>query len=202
MIRVFYGEDRVRAAAAVRQFLGSDYEIVEGVDLKPADLPSLLMGGSLFNEARAILVRDLGENREVFNLLPEYLETPHKVALFETKIDKRSGTYRILKDKVEFREFVPPRDLNAGLVFEIYRTAKRDGKKAVAMLEKVQDGQEPMMFLGLLVSQALRDYQARPGAKEKRALRELSKLDMQMKLGSKLSDWTLLQAFLLRVSSW
>ena len=203
MIKIYYGEDRVRAQAAMREFLGDNYEVVEGVDLKPADLPSLLMGGTLFSEERRIMIRDLGENREVFLKLAEYTDTPHRVALFETKIDKRSGAYKALKEKVEFYEFVRPRDPNAGLVFEIYITAKRDGVKAVEMAKKIEQEQDPIMFTGLMISQAIKDYQRRPnGAKEKRALRELSELDMQLKQGSKLQPWLLIYAFLLRVSSW
>lgn len=202
MIKAFYGEDRVKAQQAIREFLGEEYEIVEGADLKLNDLPSLLLGGSLLTNERAILIRDLGENRPAFEELVKYLHSPHKVALFETKLDKRSSGYKALKDKIEWREFAPPRDVNAGLVFDIYKTAKRDGKKAVEMVEKIKDQQEPMMFVGLMVSQALRDYQARPdGAKEKRVLAELSKLDMQLK-STKLQPWTLISSFLLRVSSW
>ena len=202
MIKVFYGEDRVRAQVEIRKFLGSEYEVVEGVDLAVKDLPSLMMGGSLLTNERAILVRDLGANKEVFEKIPEYLATPHRIVLFESKLDKRSSVYKVLKDKIEFKEFVLPRDVNAGLVFEIYRTAKRDGVKAVEMVKKIEKTQDPTMFVGLLASQVLKDYQIRPGVREKRALHELSKLDMQLKLESKLQPWLLVQAFLLRVSSW
>ena len=203
MIKIFYGEDRVRAQVEIKKFLGSEYEIVEGADLTPADLPSLLMGGSLLTNERAILIRDLGENKAVFEKIPEYLETPHKVVLFESKLDERSNIYKTLKERVEFRKFVPPRDANAGLVFEIYRTAKRDGAKAVEMVKRIENEQDPMMFTGLLASQVLKDFQAKPkGAKEKRALLELSKLDMQLKTESKLQPWTLICSFLLQVSSW
>ena len=85
-------------------------------------------------------------------------------------------------------------------MFEIYKTAKKDGVKAVELLEKIEHEQEPMMFLGLMVSQAVKDYDARPGAKEKRALKELSRLDMQLKT-TKLQPWTLISAFLLRLAS-
>ena len=202
MIKVFYGEDRVRAQKAVREFLGVDYEVVEGGDLEPKDLPSLLMGGSLFAEERAILVQDGLANKVISEELPKYLETPHRVALWEAKIDKRAGAYKAMKDKVEFCEFGLAKNANYGLVFEIYKVAKKDGRKAVEMLEKIKNEQEPMMFLGLMVSQAIKDYKANPGIREKRALKELSKLDMEMKRDSKLQPWTLVQAFLLRLASW
>ena len=202
MIRVFYGENRVAALDEARKFLGEDYEVVEGADLTTADLPSLLLGGSLFADERRILIRDVLANKVVAEELVKYVDTPHKVVCLEMKVDKRAAAYKVLKGKVEFREFTMPRDRNAGVVFEIYRMAKRDGKKAVEMLKRIENEQEPMMFLGLMVTQAVRDYAACPGAREKKALRELSKLDMQLKNGSMLSEWTLLQAFLLRVSSW
>ena len=201
MIKVFYGENRVQAQAEIRKFLGEDYEVVEGVDLTAADLPSLLRGGSLFADERRILIRDVLANKVVAEELEKYADTSHRVVCLEMKVDKRAVVYKALKDKVEFVEFTMPKDRNMGVVFEIYRTAKRDGKKAVEMLEQIKEGQEPMMFLGLLVTQAVRDYAARPGVKEKKALRELSKLDMQLK-GATLQPWTLISSFLLRVSSW
>ncbi len=201
MIQVFYGENRVKAQEEIRRFLGEDYEVVEGTDLSPSDLPNIFWGNSLLADERAIMVRDILLNKEVAGELMKYLETPHKIVLWEMKVDKRSAVYKELKDRVVFKEFVRPRDVNAGLVFEIYRTAKKDGKKAVAMLDKIKEEQDPLMFLGLMVSQAVKDYRARPGAKEKRALKELSKLDMQLKRNSTLKPWTLISSFLLRLGA-
>lgn len=200
MIRVFYGENRVKAQEEIRRFLGEDYEVVEGTDLSPSDLPNIFWGNSLLADERAIMVRDILLNKEVAGELMKYLETPHKIVLWEMKVDKRGAVYKELKGRVEFKEFMRPRDVNAGLVFEIYRTAKKDGKKALAMLDKIKEEQDPLMFLGLMVSQAVKDYRARPGAKEKRALKELSKLDMQLKRNSTLKPWVLISGFLLRLA--
>ena len=198
MIKVFYGEDRVRAQEAIQKFLGDDYEVVEGSELTATDLPSLLAGGSLFATERKILIRDALSNGAAMEDLPKYLDTAHKVAMLEMKVDKRSTIYKTLKDKVEFLEFGLAKDKNAGMVFDVYKVAKRDGQKAVAMLEQIRDEQEPMMFLGLMVSQAIRDYAARPGETEKRAQKELSRLDMDLK-SSKMQPWTLIEAFLLQL---
>ena len=78
--------------------------------------------------------------------------------------------------------------------------AKRDGKRAVEMLEEIRVSQEPMMFVGLMVSQAIKDYTARQGAAEKKALKELSKLDLDMK-SSPVDSWLLIEAFLTRLAS-
>ena len=198
MIKVFYGEDRVKAQQEARKFLGDEYETVDGESLTPQDLPSLMMGNSLFCETRAIMVQDALANKTIWEDLSKYLDSPHRVVFWELKVDKRSGIYKALKDKVQFQEFKLPRD--SGVVFEIYKTAKKDGVKAVELLEKIEHEQEPMMFLGLMVSQAIKDYKARPGVKEKRALRELSELDMQLKT-TKLQPWMLISAFLLRLAS-
>lgn len=197
MIRIFYGENRTAALAAARKWLGEDYETVEGTELTTADLPNLFWGNSLFGDSgeRRVLVRDLLMNKEILEKMPEYLETKHKIALLETKIDKRLAVVKDLakaEGKVEFLEFEKLKDPNAGKVFEVYKVAKYDGKKAVAILDEIKAEQEPLRFLGLMTTQAIRDFLARPGAKEKRALIELSKLDLQLKAGTTLSPWLLI----------
>ncbi|MBQ3297046.1 hypothetical protein IJH01_02900 [Candidatus Saccharibacteria bacterium] len=201
MIKVFYGENRVKAREEIQKFLGENYEVVEGADLGVKDLPNIFWGTSLFSEERAVLVRDILANKEVAGEIKKYLDSPHKVAILEMKVDKRSNAYKDLQGQVEFLEFVLPQKKNAGLVFEIYRVAKKDGVKAVKMLDEIKEEQEPLMFLGLMVSQAVRDYAARPRAKEKRALLELSKLDMQLKRESTLQPWVLISSFLLRLGA-
>lgn len=200
MIRVFYGDDRVKATAEVKKILGEDYEAVEGLEIMPNDLPTVLMGASLFAEKRKILVRDLMQNKATSSELPKYITTPHEVILLESKIDKRSVVYKELKDKVEFREFKLPENVNFNAVFDVYRTAKWDGVKAVADLRRIEPEQDPMMFFGLLVSQALKDYAARPGVKEKKVLKELALVDMQMK-SSKIEPWLLVEGLLMRLKT-
>ena len=200
MIKIFHGEDRQRAKQDIVKFLGPDYEILEGANITPADLPSIFLGHSLFSDSRSILIHDLSENKDAFSKLKDYLNTPHQIALFETKIDKRSATYKELSKLVEIKEYKAAQDPNAGLVFDIYRIAKKDGKKAIEMLEKIKPTQDPMMFLGLLISQAVKDYGAKQGTKEKSALRALSKLDVDLKTTS-FQPWLLIESFLLQVSS-
>lgn len=200
MIKIFTGDDRVRANQEIKRELGDNYEVIEGQDLTPEDLPSVMKGASLFVDERKILIRDLSINKAVFDLLSDYLDTPHKVILLELKLDKRSSAYKALKDKIEIREFKVSNPQNFNLVFDIYKVAKRDGKKAVEMLEKIEQEEDPIRFTGLLVSQALKDYARNPGVKEKRVLKELSKLDLNLKTTS-YSPWLLVSSFLLRVSS-
>lgn len=200
MIKIFTGDDRVRAGKAISEFLGEDYEIFDGVNLELSDLPNIFLGTSLFGTERKIILRDLSENKSVFDKIIDYLDTPHQIALFETKLDKRSTTYKSLKEKVEINEFTLPKNQDYRLVFDIYKIAKTDGEKAIAMLEKIKLNEDPISFAGLLNSQAIKDYTTSQGTKEKKALKELSSLDLNLK-NSKLDSWLLIESFLLRLSS-
>ena len=200
MIKIFTGENRIRAQQEITKYLGDNYEIIEGADLEPTTLPSVFHGASLFADARNILIRDLSANKPVFDKLPEYLETPHNIIIQELKLDKRSNTYKAIKDKIEIREFALPKSPNLSIIFNIYDTAKKDGPKAVKMLSKIEQDEDPIKFCGLLISQALKDYRAKQGTKEKKALKELSELDLALKSTS-YQPWLLIQSFLLRLSS-
>ncbi len=199
MIRIFYGENRQKAKEEIKKCLGENYEIIDGINLELTDLPNIFRGASLFAEKRKILIRDLSENKPVFEKLPEYLNSNHDIIIFEAKLDKRSSTYKNIKDQIEVKEFPAPKDPSLSLVFNIYDTAKTNGKKAIENLEKIKLNQDPIMFFGLMVSQAIKDYQKNQGTKEKKALKELSKLDIELK-SSKLSSWLLIESFLLQVS--
>ena len=200
MLKIFTGDDRVRAGQEIIKLLGPDHETIEGADLTTNDLPSIFKGVSLFAETRNILIRELLTNKQTADHLINYLDTPHNVIIQELKLDKRSAVYKALKAaKVEIKEFNLPPDPSYKLVFDIYRTAKRDGKQAIKQLEQIKPNQDPIMFFGLLASQALKDYNQHQGPKEKRTLKELSKLDLQMKSTS-VDPWLLIEACLLRLS--
>ena len=100
MIKIFTGEDRIRAQQEITRYLGENYEIIEGAELELTTLPSIFQGASLFADTRNILIRDLSINKPVFDKLPDYLDTSHNVIIQEIKLDKRSNTYKILKDKI------------------------------------------------------------------------------------------------------
>lgn len=200
MIKVFYGDDRVHANQEIKKLLGKDYEVIDGPEINNDDLPSIFYGTSLFSTERRILIRDFTANKPAYEQLPNYLNTPHSVILLETHLDKRSVIFKNLKDQIEFREFKLPEDPNFTLVFDIYRTAKRDGKKAITMLEKIKSNEDPIKFTGLLVSQAIKDFSAHQGIKEKKVLKALSKLDIQMK-STKIDPWLLVESFLLSLQT-
>ena len=200
MIRVFYGDDRIRAKQEIAKSLGTDYEILDGPDINLNDLPSIFLGASLFATERNILIRDLSINKPAYEALINFLNTPHNIIIFETKLDKRTATYKNLKDKLEFKEFKLPENQDFRLVFDIYRTAKTDSRKAIEMLSKIKLSEDPIKFTGLLVSQALKDFSAHPNQEGKQILKALAKIDLQMKT-TKVEPWLLVESFLLKLST-
>ena len=160
----------------------------------PKDIERLRM------EKRAILIRDLTTNRPVYDEIPKFLNTPHNIILLETKLDKRSATYKEIKDKIKIKEFSLPENQNLHIALSIFSTAKTDGKRAVAMLGQIEQNEDPIMFLGLLASQALKDFSLRHGAKEVRILKDLAKTDLAIKT-TKVEPWLLIKSFLLRLKS-
>ena len=195
MIKVFYGDDRVRANREIKKILGENYEVLEGPGIIPGDLPSIFLGSSLFSTNRNILIRDLSSNPQVYDQIINYLNTPHNIIIFETKLDKRTNTYKKLKEEIEFREFNLSNTTDLSTVFNIYKVAKTNGKKAVEMLEKIKFKEDPIMFFGLLASQALKDFSINQGKREKSNLKLLAKLDMELK-STKIDPWLLVESFL------
>lgn len=207
-IKIFTGEDRVKIGEQVAKELGKGYEIFEGESLDRESLPSLFLGGSLFaTDGRKILIKDFSENSEVWSDFAEkigdFLKTDADVIIWETKLDKRLSSAKvILKAGVEVKEFKLAEPVDMKTVFNIYDIALRDGERAVQELGKIEQMQDPYMFFGLIVSQALRKLEWRPqGIKEKRILRELATVDMQMK-STAVEPWMLIKAFLLRLATW
>lgn len=202
MLRVFVGEDRLAAETALKRLIGGNYEVFEGETLTVGDLPSIFQGTSLFEAGkRRVLLKNLSENAAVWEKIVEYAETEHEVVVWELKADKRSVGYKNLKAAgVEIQEFALKAKPEAKMVFGVLDTALRDGKRAVAQVEQIELEQDPYMFFGLLVTQALKKFEQRGGAREKRLLKELAKLDIEMKTTG-LEPWMLIKAFLLRAKS-
>ena len=199
MIKVFTGDDRVKAKQEAVRFLGQEYEVFDGPDLLEDDLLNIFLGSSLLTPQRSILIRDLSKNKTLFDKLPNYLDTPHKVVILETKIDKRSAVYKALKEKNLLQDFPLSQNTDYKKAIGIFPTAKRDGHKAIAMLEEIKTQEDPIMFFGLLVSSALKDYDRNQGIKEKRILKLLSQLDLKIK-SSSLDPWLIIESFLVQVS--
>ncbi|MDO5481256.1 MAG: hypothetical protein Q4F60_02845 [Candidatus Saccharibacteria bacterium] len=203
MIYVFTGNDRMKIQKEVEKILGKEYEVFEGSELKGEDLMNICRGTTIFTDERKILVKDLTGKSEVgidaYEILGKYAgETKNTIVIWETTVSRKK-TYR---DFVKMKnvsakkiEMVAKRD---NRVFDVYKTAICDGEKAVKMLEEIRGDNDPFMFFGLMASQAIKDYQFRSGVMEKKRLKALAELDMEMK-SSEIDEWVLIEGFLLRM---
>ncbi len=203
MIRVFYGENRTVAQREIRRQLGDGYEIIEAENLMPSDMASVFLGASLFGDIRAILVKDLSQNKECWEILPKFVaECTHNVVIWEEKLDKRSATYKaIAKDKnVEFKEFKLAENPNRGVVFDIFEMAFRgDGVGALKACNKITETNDPYMFMGLMVTQMAKKLQYN-NAKAGKAAKILGQADIDMKT-TPVEPWTIIKAALLKIAA-
>lgn len=202
MIKVFYGEDRIKARKAIDRLFGADYEVIEAENLTTSDMASVFLGTSLFGEKRTILVKDLSANKECWEMVPNFVDDcPHDIVLWEAKLDKRSAAYKTLsKNKnVEFKEFAAAEDPNNKLVFDILDAAMRGDNSAVKMCEKIEQTNDPYMFMGLMVSQAFKKLEMRQ-KKAEQVIKILGDTDMNMKT-SGVEPWNLIKMSLLLIAN-
>ena len=200
MLKIFYGDDRVRMLGEARAVLGEGCEVVEGEDLAVNDMVNVFEGASLFSENRKILVKGLGENKSAWGELMKYLGTENEVVLVESKLDKRGVMYKeLVAKKVEMREFKAVEAPEKKLVFDVLDTAMRgEGRKAVEMVEKIEMNQDAYMFFGLMVSQAVKKLEM-GNRKARRVIAELAKADLEMKsLG--LEAWLIVKKVLVKIA--
>ncbi|MBQ8984771.1 hypothetical protein IJ098_02875 [Candidatus Saccharibacteria bacterium] len=219
MITIFTGDDRVKIQAEIKKLLGSDYEIFDGEDLQISDIYNICQGNSLFETSRKILIKDLtparkndgngaemGKNvADPYEVFLQFLDTKHTIVIWESNVPNRKS-YKDFAKKVEVRKY-QKEEVNKWATFRIIDIAYTDGKRAVTELDKLlrtaETGGEvkmldPYLMVGAFSSSALKKFEQSPTVKNKKVLKELSKLDMQMKT-SRIEPWTLIKMFLLKV---
>lgn len=145
MITALTGENSFEIARAldsiVADFAGVA-EKFEGSDLELSQLPDLLLGGTLFATERLVIIKNLSDNKQLWDVLPDWLEKTDAdvhVVLVEPKPDKRTKTFKDLKKHAEVREFAPWGDRDIAIAEKwVTDEAKRQGlslhKKLVQQL--------------------------------------------------------------------
>ena len=202
MIKIFYGNDRVKARAMIDRLLGKNYEVIEAENLTRGDMDSVFLGTSLFGETRNILLKSLSENKECWEVLPKYLKTTHNVIVWENTVDKRSVTYKALagESDVEFKEFKQVEEIDPKLVFEIFDAAYGgNGKRALQLCDKMEATNDPFRLMGLMTTQAFKKLEMRQ-TKAPKVVKILAQTDMAMK-STAVEPWNLVKAALLRIAN-
>ena len=113
MITLLMGENSFeieRSIAEITANFDGNVEKIDGSDLQLFQLPNILMGVSLFSTARTVIIRNISENKTIWSVfgdwIPRISDDIHLV-LIEPKPDKRTTTFKTLKDKVNITEFQP-----------------------------------------------------------------------------------------------
>lgn len=202
MIKIFYGDDRQKAQLAIAKLLGDDYEVIEAENITRGDMESIFKGTSLFGETRRILLKGLNENKECWEVLPEYLETTHEMVIWLSALDKRSTVYKAIakRKEVEVKEFAQEEKVDRFLAFKIADEAfAGHGARAVKMCEELEQTSDAYLTMGAFVSQAGKKLEiGKPKAIN--AIRILAKADLDMK-STAVDGWKILKIALLKIAS-
>ena len=106
MIYVFFGENEFSKRQKVDEVLGDRIaRRRDGEELTIGDLRELLTGQTLFGGDEPIIITDLSQNSEVWAEFPEIAKLSDElVILLETKLDKRTKTYKNLAKNATVQE--------------------------------------------------------------------------------------------------
>ena len=205
MIHLYFGEDRLKSEEMAKKILGSNYENIDAENLEIEDLPTLFLGTSLFDSGeRKILIKGLGERKELFEEIEKYLDTPHEIVILENKINGNwTGLKNLKKAKnIDLVENKIPEDKEKrNLAFNVYDMALRNPEKAVEKLRENEDEIDPYATLGAWGFKALENLKKAPNsAKNRSIVKELAKIDSLLKT-TKFSErpWLVLESFLLNL---
>lgn len=113
VITLIVGENSYEVQQTLRQltaeFDGTP-EKIDGETLELRHLPDVLMGASLFASKRLVMIRDLSDNKELWDKLPDWIERMDDdihLVLIEAKPDKRTKTYKTLQKNATVMEHKP-----------------------------------------------------------------------------------------------
>lgn len=111
MITLFTGDNSFEMQRALRgvidAFSGRP-ERIDGSTIELKNLPDLLMGSTLFAEKRLVIIKDLSQNKAVWDQLSNWLPRVSddiQLVLVDEKPDKRTVGYKELKKAAEVKEF-------------------------------------------------------------------------------------------------
>ena len=202
MLKIFYGEERAQAQVAIDRLLGDDYEVIAADELTPNNLPTTFLGVTLFSEERKILIKDLDLNKECWEQLPKYLDTPHKVIIWNLRApDKRGEPGKSLANdkRVEIKGFervVTKEEKFAS--FNIYEEAAR-GRADKALKILAESKVDPYQTLGAFVSKAMAALE-QGNRKAPAILKVLAAVDYDMKTTG-IDATTLLKKAILQIAN-
>lgn len=147
--------ERSRALQTIVTAFDGEAQTIDAASLTLRDIPDLFMATSLLEDRRLIVIKDLSENSDLWNRLPEWLDKVSdttEIVLLETKPDRRTKTFKELKGQSNFSEFPlwQERDTAVAAVWLISQAdgmgLHLDKKSAHEILERVGLDQYRLVF--------------------------------------------------------
>ena len=112
MIHLLHGDNEFEKQAALATLIG-DADVVrrDGEELMLADMQEITIGQTLFTHSSVYVISKLSENSDIWMQLPEIsFDNDNTIILVESKLDKRTKTYKWLQKTAKTQEFVPLSD--------------------------------------------------------------------------------------------
>lgn len=112
MIYLLCGNNEFEKRAALAALVG-DADVVrrDGEELTLADMQEITIGQTLFTQSSVYVISKLSENSNIWPQLPDMqFDDDKTIILVESKLDKRTKTYKWLQKTAKTQEFVPLSD--------------------------------------------------------------------------------------------
>ena len=112
MIHLLHGDNEFEKQAALVALVG-DADVVryDGEELTLADMQEITIGQTLFSQSAVYVISKLSENSDIWPQLPDMrFDDDKTIILVESKLDKRTKTYKWLQKTAKTQEFVPLSD--------------------------------------------------------------------------------------------
>ena len=112
MIYLLCGDNEFEKQAALVALVG-DADVVryDGEELTLADMQEIAIGQTLFSQSAVYVISKLSENFDIWSRLSELpFDDDKTVILLESKLDKRTKTYKWLQKTAKNQEFLPLSD--------------------------------------------------------------------------------------------
>ena len=112
MIYLLHGDNEFEKRAALAALVGDAVMVRrDGEELTLADMQEITIGQTLFTHSSVYVISKLSENSDIWMQLPEIsFDNDNTIILVESKLDKRTKTYKWLQKTAKTQEFVPLSD--------------------------------------------------------------------------------------------
>ena len=116
MITLIFGENAYERDSQLYKLISQSFDRYDGLEINTNQLSQIILGVSLFNPSNISVIYSLSENKDLWNFLGENLTddiiSRAEIILIDSKIDKRSKTFKLLQKKANIIECKPLSEKN------------------------------------------------------------------------------------------